>query len=101
MKNKRIFDHNILKMNKNESLLININEINATLKILKNDKKQYFVIKRKLQISKNKINDTIKEHHDESLYEHFDVNKTLQIFTTQLRVLQHETTRRNIHQEVS
>ena len=79
MKNKRISDHSILKMNKNESLSININEINATFKILKNNEKQYSVIKEKLQISKDKINDTIKEHHDESLYEHFDVNKTLQL----------------------
>ena len=65
-------------MNKNKSLSININKINATFKIFKDDKEQYFIIKKKLQISKDKINDTIKKHHDESLYKHFDVNKTLQ-----------------------
>ena len=77
MKSKRIFDHSILKINKNKSLSINTNEINATLRILKDDEKQYFVVKEKLQILKDKINDTIKKHHDESLCEHSDVNKTL------------------------
>ena len=52
MKSKQIFDHNILKMNKNESVLININEINATFKILKDDKEQYFVIKKITNIEK-------------------------------------------------
>ena len=74
MKNKRIFNHNILKMNKNKSLSININKINITLKIFKDDKEQYFVIK-KIQISKNKINNTTKKHHDDFICEHFDVNK--------------------------
>ena len=45
MKIKKIFDHNILKINQNELLSINTRELNAILRILKNDKKQYFIKK--------------------------------------------------------
>ena len=34
MKNKNIFEHNILKINKDKLLSINKKELNATLKIL-------------------------------------------------------------------
>ena len=47
MKTKKQFYHNILKINKNKSLLINKRELNATIKILKDDKKQFLIKKRK------------------------------------------------------
>ena len=78
IKTKEIFNHSILKINKNESLSINKHELNAILRILKNDKKQYFIEKKRLHISDDKIDEIIKNHHDESLQNHSNVFKTLQ-----------------------
>ena len=79
MKTKKIFNHNILKINKNESLSVNKHELNAILKILKNDQKQYSIEKKRLHISNDKIDEIIKNHHDESLQSHSNVFKTLQL----------------------
>ena len=79
MNSKKVFNHNILKINNDEILFANRHEINMTLKIMKNDKEQFSIIHEKLQISKNKINEYIKKHHDESLQRHFDVTKTIQL----------------------
>ena len=78
MKDKKVFNHNILKVNKNESLSINQRELSAILKILKNNQKQFSIVKEKLHISKNKIDEIIKKHHNESLQKHSNVFKTLQ-----------------------
>jgi hypothetical protein len=78
MKIKKIFNHNILKVNKNESLSTNKHELKIILQILRDDQKQFFIEKEKLQISKIQINECIKKHHDESLKKHSNVNKTLQ-----------------------
>ena len=72
-----MFNHNILKINKNESLLTNKHKLNATLRILRDDTKEFLVKKEKLQIFINKINECIREHHDKSLQEHLEVIKTL------------------------
>ena len=48
------------------------------LKIQKNNEKQFFIQKNKFQISNNKINDTIKNYHNNSLQKHSNVNKILQ-----------------------
>ena len=79
MKTKKIFNHNILKINKNELLSINKYELNAILRILKNNKKQYSIEKKRFHISDDKIDEIIKNHHDESLQSHSDVFKTLQL----------------------
>jgi len=62
-----LFNHNILKINKNESLLTNKYELNATLRIFQNDTKEFLIKKEKLQIFIKKIDEYIKEHYDESL----------------------------------
>ena len=72
-----MFNHNILKINKNESLLANKYELNATLRILKDDTKEFPIKKEKLQISIDKIDECIKEHHDELLQRHSRMIKTL------------------------
>jgi len=74
---KESFNHSILKVNKDESLLTNKHELNATLRILQDDTKEFPIKKGKLQISIDKIDEYIKEHHDESLQEHLGVTKTL------------------------
>jgi len=74
-----LFNHNILKINKNELLLANKYKLNAILRILRDDKKEFLVKKEKLQIFIDKINECIKEHYDKSLQEHLKVIKTLQI----------------------
>ena len=78
MKNKNIINHSIFKINDNESLLINIQKINAILKIFNDDQKQYLIIKNWLHISKKHINKIIKKYHDELLQKYFEIFKTLQ-----------------------
>ena len=40
---------------------------------------QFSISKRKLQISRNKINEYIKKYHNNSLQRYSDVSKTLQL----------------------
>ena len=75
MKTKKIFNHSILKINKNESLSVNRHELSATLRILKNDKEQYSIEKKRLHISDDKIDEIIKNHHDGPLQSHSDIQK--------------------------
>ena len=77
IKTKKSFNHNILKVNNDESLSINKHKINATLRILRDELEEFLIKKRKLQILINKIDECIKEHYDESLQEHLEVTKTL------------------------
>ena len=78
MNSKEVFNHNIFKINDDETLFANRHEVNLTLKIMRDDKEQFSIVHEKLQISKEKINEYIKEHHDESLQNHFNVTKTIQ-----------------------
>jgi len=79
IKTKKSFNYSILKINKDESLLANKHELNATLRILRDDTKEFSIKKEKLQISIDKIDECIREHHDESLQEHLRVTKILQL----------------------
>jgi len=74
---QKSFNYSILKVNKNESLLANKYKLNAILRILKDNKKEFSIKKRKLQIFIDKIDECIKEHHDKSLQRHLKVIKTL------------------------
>ena len=67
IKSKEVFNHNIFKVNNDEILFANCHEVNMTLRILRNDKEQFSIVHGKLQISKDKIDDYIQKHHDESL----------------------------------
>jgi len=73
-----LFNHNILKINKNELLLANKHKLNATLRIFQNNTKEFLIKKEKLQIFINKINKCIKEHYNELLQGHLKVTKILQ-----------------------
>jgi len=79
IKTKKSFNHNILKVNDDESLLINKHELNAILRILRDESEKFLIKKEKLQILINKIDEYIKEHYDESLQKHLEVTKTLQL----------------------
>ena len=79
MNSKKIFKHNIFKINNDEILFVNCHEINMTLKIIRDNQEQFSIVHEKLQISKNKIDEYIKEHHDESLQKHLDVTKIIQL----------------------
>ncbi len=72
-----MFNYNILKINKNELLLTNKHELNATLQIFQNNTKEFSIKKEKLQIFINKIDEYIKEHYDKLLQRHLRVTKTL------------------------
>ena len=85
MKNKNMMNHNIFKINDDESLSINIQKINVILKIFNDDQKQYSIIKNRLHISKKHINKIIKKYHDELLQKHFEIFKTLQFLRRHCR----------------
>jgi len=72
-----LFNYNILKINKDESLLTNKYELNAILQILKDNKKEFLIKKEKLQIFIDKIDECIKKHHDKLLQRHLKVIKIL------------------------
>ena len=77
MKIKKTFNYNILKINKDEIIFINFVEINVIMTIM-NDKNEKFLMKKKnYKILKNKINDYIKKHHNNSLLNHLRILKTL------------------------
>ena len=76
---KKVFDHNILRINNGGIISANHYQINAIMCIIKYNQKQFSMNKEKLQISKNKIDEYIKKHHDDSLQKHSDVLKTLQL----------------------
>jgi len=77
IKTKKSFNHNILKINSDESLLTNKHELNAILRILRDKSEKFLIKKEKLQILNNKIDECIKEHHDERLQKHLEMIKTL------------------------
>ena len=79
MKNKKEFNHNILKINEDDIISANHHQINAILRIIRDEEKQFSVSKKKLQILKNKIDEYIKKHHDEPLQRHSKVLKTIQL----------------------
>jgi len=58
-------------------LLINKYELNAILRILRDNKKEFSIKKEKLQISIDKIDKCIREYYDKSLQRHLRVIKTL------------------------
>ena len=77
MKNKKMFNHNILRINENETLFINHREIATTMKTMKNKKEQFSIHYEKLQISKKYIDEYIKKHHNKLLQNHSRISKTL------------------------
>jgi len=77
MKTKKLFNYNILKINKNELLLTNKHELNIILQILRDNKKKFLVKKQKLQIFINKIDECIKKYYDKLLQKHSRVIKIL------------------------
>jgi len=77
IKTKRSFNHSILKVNNDELLLVNKHKLNVILRILRDNIEEFSIKKEKLQIFIDKIDECIKEHHDESLQEHSRVTKTL------------------------
>jgi len=77
IKTKKLFNHNILKINQDESLSINKHKLNAILRILRDKLEKFSIKKEKLQIFIDKIDECIKEHYDKSLQEHLKMIKTL------------------------
>ena len=79
MKIKKIFKYNILRINNNELLSANKHELNIMLRIIKDNKEEYSIVQKKLQILKDKINECIKEYYDKFIRNYLDVSKTLQL----------------------
>jgi len=72
-----LFNYNIFKINKNELLLANKYKLNAILRIFKNNKKEFLIKKKKLQIFIDKINEYIKKYYDKLLQKHSKIIKIL------------------------
>lgn len=64
---KKKTKHNILKINDDGFISANVQNLNATLRIFRDDQEQFSIIKRRLAISENKIDETIREYHDDHL----------------------------------
>ena len=79
IKSKKSFNYNILKINKNKLLLTNKHKLNITLRILKDNTKEFSIKKEKLQIFIDKMNEYIKKHYDKLLQRHLKIIKTLQL----------------------
>ena len=79
MRSKEVFNHSVLKVNNDESLSLNKWEFNVMLRILRDDQEQYSIVKGKLQILEKDIDKCIKKYHDESLQEHLEMTKTMQL----------------------
>ena len=62
-----MFNYNVLRINKNETLFINHREIKTIMRIIKDTKEQFFMHHEKLQILNKHVDKYIKEHHDELL----------------------------------
>ena len=78
MRSKKVFNHSVLKINNDESLSFNKREFNTMLRIIRDDQKQYSIVKEKLQILEKDIDKCIKEYHDESLQKHLEMIKIIQ-----------------------
>lgn len=85
MKNKVAIKHSIFKINDDGSISANVKELNATLRIFRNNKEQFLIMKERFDISKNKIDEIIKEYHDESLQGHSRISKTMQLLRRHCR----------------
>ena len=72
-----MFNHNILKINEDETLFANHRKITTTMRILKDEKEQFSTYYEKLQISKEHVDEYIKKHHDDLLQKHSKITKTL------------------------
>ena len=80
MGTKEVFNQSILKINSDGSLSANSkHELNATLRILNDDKERFPIEKGKYLISNNKINECIRNYHDDPLQGHPGVTRTLQL----------------------
>ena len=79
MRSKKVFNYSVLKINNDESLSFNKREFNTMLRIVRDDQKQYSIVKEKLQISKKDIDKGIRKYHDKFLQKHFEMIKTMQL----------------------
>ncbi len=74
---KKLFNYNILKINKNKLLLVNKYKLNTILQILRDNKEEFLIEKEKLQIFINKISKYIREYYNKLLQKHLRVIKIL------------------------
>ena len=79
MRDKEVFNQNVFKINDDELLSLNKRELNVVLRIFRDDREQYSIIKEKLQIFEKDIDKCIKKYHDKSLQKHFEVTKIMQL----------------------
>ncbi len=85
---KKLFNYNILKINKNKLLLANKHKLNIILQILQDNTEEFSIKKEKFQISINKINKYIKEYYNRLLQEYLKVTKILQLLYQYCQFLQ-------------
>ena len=79
MRSKEVFNQSILKINDDELLSSNKRKFNIMLRILRDNREQYSIVKEKLQIFEKNIDKCIKKYHNESLQKQFKVTKIMQL----------------------
>ncbi len=85
---KKLFNYNILKINKNKLLLINKYKLNIILQILRDNIEEFLIKKRKLQISIDKIDKYIKKYYNKLLQKYLKITKILQLLYQYCQFLQ-------------
>lgn len=78
MESKHIFEHSILKKNKDGTLSPNVYEFNAIFQIRNDKAEQYPINQRKYQVPLKDIDECIKRHHDDPINGHPGIAKTLE-----------------------
>ncbi len=85
---KKLFNYNILKINKNRLLLTNKYKLNTILQILRDNTKKFLIKKKKLQISTDKIDKYIKKYYNKLLQKYSEVTKIFQFLYQYYQFLQ-------------
>ena len=80
METKEVFNRSILKINNDGTLSANSkHELNTTLRILRDEEERFPIEKGKYLITNNRINECIRNYHDDPAQGHPGVTKTLQL----------------------
>ena len=88
IKTKKLFNYNILKINKNRLLSANKYKLNTILQIFRDNTEKFLIKKEKLQISIDKIDKYIKKYYNKLLQEYSRVIKIFQFLYQYCQFLQ-------------
>lgn len=79
MESKEVFEHSILKTNKDGSLSANVKDFGNVLRILQDDAEEFPIIQGKFAVQPEQEQDCIKQHHDDPVQGHPGIAKTVEL----------------------